>query len=75
MQRQDIFSRLSDHRDAMDLRHGDWSLNRQQNFAMTILSEEVGEVARAILENDRENLKDELFDVLQVCTAWLEGME
>jgi len=59
----------------MDEKHGEWSLNRKQNFAMTILAEEFGEVARAVLESDSENLVDELFDMAQVVVAWLEGIE
>lgn len=72
--REEIFNRISLHRDAMDKKHKEWSLNRRQNFAMTILMEEVGEVARAILEGDETNLIDELYDVGQVVVAWLEGI-
>lgn len=38
----------------------------------TILGEEVGEVARAILEKDDANLYDELAQVAAVCIAWME---
>lgn len=49
---------------------------------LTVLVEEMGEVARAILEdgdlaNDKHGaeLRKELVQVAAVATAWLEGME
>lgn len=42
--------------------------------ALTILVEEVGEVARALQEKDVENLKDELIQVAAVAVAWVEGI-
>ena len=39
----------------------------------TILGEEVGEVARAILEGDDAGLEAELVQVAAVCVAWLES--
>jgi NTP pyrophosphatase (non-canonical NTP hydrolase) len=41
----------------------------------TVLVEEVGEVAHAILENDIDNLREELIQVAAVCVAWLETLE
>lgn len=38
----------------------------------TILVEEVGEVANALLEGGRNELVSELLDVAQVVVAWLE---
>ena len=43
-------------------------------FWYTILGEEVGEIARGILEHDVENLKDELVQVAAVCVAWLQNI-
>ena len=40
-----------------------------------ILGEEVGEVARAILERDKENLREELVQVAACCVAWLEEID
>lgn len=37
----------------------------------TILGEEVGEVAHAVNEHDRENLMEELVQVAAVCAQWL----
>ncbi len=41
----------------------------------TILGEEVGEVAMAILEQDYDNLKDELIQVAAVCIAMIEDID
>lgn len=41
---------------------------------MAVLAEEVGEVARALLERDRVNLRTELVQVAAVATAWLESL-
>ena len=40
-----------------------------------VLSEEVGEVAKAIQERDWTNLRDELTQTAAVCVAWLEALE
>lgn len=42
---------------------------------LTILSEEVGEAAKAILETDFENLDKEVMQVAAVALAWLENLE
>ena len=39
-----------------------------------VMTEEVGEVARAILEADSEHLKTELVQVAAVCVAMIEGL-
>lgn len=44
-------------------------------FWHAILSEEVGEVARGILEGDHENVKEELIQVAAVAIAWLVDIE
>lgn len=54
-----------------------WGKDRvlSANLWNTVLSEEVGEVARAILEHDNENLKTELIQVAAVCVAMYEALE
>ncbi len=54
---------------------GDWvSTGRVAAFEMLgILTEELGEVARAIIERDDANLTVELVQVAAVVVAWLEG--
>lgn len=41
---------------------------------LSILLEEVGEVAHALNEKDPENLKEELAQVAAVCAMWLDGI-
>lgn len=52
---------------------GPWLEN--PGLGLTILMEEVGEIARAILERDTESVERELYDVAQVAVAWLESFE
>lgn len=40
-----------------------------------VLSEECGEVSRAVLDRDTDNLKTELVQVAAVAVAWLEGID
>ena len=42
---------------------------------LAVLVEEVGEVARAILERDPDNLHEELVQIAAVAVAWLEAKE
>lgn len=42
---------------------------------LAVLHEECGEVARALLEQDPEQLATELVQVAAVAVAWLEGMQ
>jgi hypothetical protein len=42
---------------------------------MTVLAEEFGEVARAVLDEKNDDLRAELIQVAAVAVAWLEGME
>lgn len=41
---------------------------------LSILVEEVGEVARAILEHDDANLRVELIQCAAVCAAWVQSI-
>lgn len=40
----------------------------------TVLSEECGEVCRAVLDGDDEALRTELIQVAAVAVGWLEGL-
>lgn len=42
---------------------------------LAVLTEELGEVARAMLDGDRDDLRRELVQVAAVAVAWLEGLE
>lgn len=77
MKQEEIFQRTAIERMKSDEKWGTQSIpnGTHSDYALvTILLEEVGEVARAVLERDEENLRDELFDVMQVATAWLEAL-
>lgn len=41
---------------------------------VAVLTEEVGEVARAALEHDTDGLRIELVQVAAIAVAWLEAM-
>ncbi len=41
---------------------------------LAVLAEEFGEVAKAVCEGGRENLREELVPVAACCVAWLESM-
>ena len=40
---------------------------------VAVLMEECGEVARAVLQRDDQNLREELIQVAAIATAWLES--
>jgi hypothetical protein len=42
---------------------------------LTVLVEEVGEVARAVLEGDTASLRAELVQVAAVAVAWIEALD
>lgn len=48
--------------------------NIDSKMALSILVEEVGEVARAINENDTDELIKEISQVGAISLAWLEGI-
>jgi hypothetical protein len=51
------------------------SLDIPETVKVAVLAEECGEVARAVLERDPENLRHELIQVAAVAVAWLECPE
>lgn len=75
MQRREVFEEINAARVKADFKWGReagmWGSS--QDRKLTVLMEEVGEVARAILEGDLSGQRAELIDVLQVATAWLES--
>lgn len=50
------------------------SLKVEQITKSAVLSEECGEVTRAVLEKNNEQLKAELIQVAAVAVAWLESL-
>lgn len=74
MNRQEIYDWINEERDVQDLK---WGPNRKQNphTWLSILVEEVGEVAKAILNHNVSNLCDELIQCCAVIITWLESIE
>ena len=58
-----------------DWGHGDCSSPAVADIVKTaVLSEECGEVARAVLDTDIDQLRTELIQVAAVAVAWLEAL-
>lgn len=60
----------------MDKQDETWGENRIQNGLLwqTILSEEVGEVAKEILEQDQQKMLEELTQVAAVALNWMKAI-
>lgn len=54
-----------------------WGSQREQSYPVwnTILSEEVGEAAKEVLEKRRDKLRMELVQVAAVAVAWIEAID
>lgn len=74
MNRDEIFALINEERGSQDRK---WGANRALTARtfLAILVEEVGEIAKASLEHDEENMKEELIQVASVVVAWLEGFD
>jgi NTP pyrophosphatase (non-canonical NTP hydrolase) len=59
-------------RTLQDERFGDINKSNTAKDWLPILGEEFGEVNTAILNNDKDNLKEELIQVAAVAIQWLE---
>lgn len=77
MTRQEIFELVEKERHFQNKKwqrkDGEW--NSPETRKLTVLAEEFGEVARAILEEGLHSLKEELIQVAAVTFAWLETLE
>ncbi len=78
-QRAFIFAQIHEERVRQDQKWG-WTdgahsilPGHDPHAKLTVITEEVGEVARAILEGDQPNLEAELIQVAACCVAWLEA--
>lgn len=69
--RKAIYKRIDQVRAKQNQKHP-LPMGFPKGLRMEILVEEVGEVARALLERDPESLKAELVDVAAVAVRWLE---
>ena len=63
---------LSAERIRQDMKWGEQ--NHDDDRWLAILTEELGEIARALNEHDDENRNEELVQVAAVCVAWLEAI-
>lgn len=74
-----VLSRIIEARAKADKKWGEGTgsntFESDRALAVTVLIEEVGEVARAVLEKDGNSLEQELYDVAQVACAWLENIQ
>lgn len=83
MKRTDIYAAIDGERErqfatwggAHDWGHGDCSSPAVADIVKTaVLSEECGEVARAVLDTDIDQLRTELIQIAAVAVAWLEAL-
>lgn len=73
MMKFDIFYDIHDERVRQNELWGEQ--NHDAPYWYTILAEEVGEVARSILEKDEKNYREELIQVAAVCVAMVEAYD
>lgn len=73
-ERSDYLNEVDQERDRQDRKWGS-QRHLDDRTWLTILVEEVGEIARASLEHDPEGLRKELVQVAAVAVAWMEGVD
>lgn len=83
MRRSDVYAAIDAEREAQQRKwggthgwgHGDCSgTGITGTTKMAVLAEEVGEVARAVLDRTPDRLRTELVQVAAVAVAWLESL-
>ena len=67
-----IVSLVDVERNRQDEKWGTGFKGRSDSFWLSILTEEIGEAAHAILERDEVNLTEELIQAAAVIVSWLE---
>jgi NTP pyrophosphatase (non-canonical NTP hydrolase) len=72
-QSENIFNIIKLKLTEVHYKHG--AIPKDRNVIMSILMEEVGEVARAILDDQTDRYKDELYDVISVCYRAIEAAD
>lgn len=72
----EILFEIQFERDRQDEKWGDQSGNRDDTW-VAILTEEVGEAAKEVLETGalNGNLRKELIQCAAVCVAWIEALD
>lgn len=56
-------------------RPGEWPAPDPDSAALAVLVEEVGEVARALLSETPDRVREELVQVAAVAVAWIEALD
>ena len=78
MTREEIFVRISEERARQIAKFGERAVcglaQSEPLTALGILVEEVGEVARSLIDSGGVVDKEELLQVAAVCCGWLEGL-
>jgi NTP pyrophosphatase (non-canonical NTP hydrolase) len=69
---EDIVAAVHAERQRQDAKWGRDFPGRSDSFWLTILAEEFGEVANAILEHEENHTVEELIQVAAVVFSWLE---
>jgi NTP pyrophosphatase (non-canonical NTP hydrolase) len=69
-----VFELIRDERRRQDEKWGSANVlqNGSRELRLAVLTEEVGEVAKAILDHDHREMLEELIQVAAVAVAWLE---
>lgn len=84
MQRQAIWTKIIEERERQEQMWADshrWGRGScasgevAEITKVAVLAEECGEVAQAVLKDDRANLRTELVQVAAVAVAWLESFD
>lgn len=71
-----IFESIKAERARQDERHGEGNKGSSNFRYLTIATEEIGEVAKAILDGEStERIVEELVQVAAVCVQWIEKLK
>jgi len=71
---EDVMDEVRIERDRQDKKWGEQ--NHDDLYWLGILMEEVGEVAKAIIQHDhKEHIREEIIQTTAVAIAWLECMD
>ncbi len=68
--RETIFNAIDAERDHQDAKWGEQ--NHADDYWLGIVMEEVGEVAKAVIERDDENVEGEIVQTMSVLMGWME---
>ncbi len=72
---QAVLSEIEQERKTQDLRFGAQPRSLKPTVYLTVLTEELGEVARSIIEGDSDNYRVELIQLAAVAVAAVEDFD